>query len=226
MRFAVYASPAADDPMLAIMEQWLGRSAFGHDVSPDPGPFSQPDHESLAKSRARYGFHATMVAPFLLAENATKFDLKSNLSTFGRTAAPVDVGPLKIATFGRYLALVPVEQPQALTDLAQALVEHTQSLRAPLTQAEFDRRNTPDLSPRRRELLKRWGYAATEEEFKFHLTLAGPVDPPLLDQGRDYLQDLLAPFLAKPFLIDAVYLFCEPEPPGPFHIADQWQLAG
>lgn len=226
MRFALYASPAADDPMLAAMEQWFGRSAFGRTVSPQAGPFSPPDHESLTQSRARYGFHATMVAPFVLADDKDENALKAGVAAFCSETAPVDVGALKVATFGRYLALAPVDQPQALTDLAQALVEHTQNLRAPLSDAEFERRNTPDLSPRRRALLKRWGYAATEEEFRFHMTLAGPVDPPLLDRGRDYLDDLLAPFAARPFVIDRLYLFCEPEPPGPFHIVDHWSLDG
>ena len=226
MRHAIYCTPPLGSPLLHAVEAWFGRSAFGHGITTQPGPFDPASHQRLTASRARYGFHATMVAPFVAAAGVDSGQLAARLESFVASHPPVDVCRLRIRKLDRYLALVPVQQSQALSDLAQALVEAFYDLRAPLSSPELARRDTPDLSPRQRGLLHRWGYPSTEEFFKFHMTLAGPVEEPLLDQAASYLETLLAPHIEEPFLLATLALFCEPVVPGPFHIDTAGHLSG
>lgn len=225
MRYALYCTPSTGHRLLQLVEPWFARSAFGSDVEADAGPFSADEHKALTETRARYGFHATMKAPFHLAEGFDADVLPVMLKGLATRQSAMEVGKLQVSRFGRYLALAPVKQPQALTDLAQTVVEAFEPARAPLSDHDLARRNKPNLSERNRELLLRWGYAATEENFKFHMTLAGPVDGDLLDRAQDYLTELLAPALAAPFILDTLALFAEPNPPGPFDIVAEASLA-
>jgi 2'-5' RNA ligase len=218
MRYAVYCTPKTGHPLLTSIEPWFGRSAFGRQVATQPGPFSSEEHTALTASRARYGFHATFKAPFHLAAGYDADKLPLVLKGLATRLPTIHVGKLRVARFGDYLALTPINQPQALTDLAQSVVEAFEPARAPLSDHDLARRDKPDLSERERELLLRWGYAASEENFKFHMTLAGPVGTDLLNRAKAYLSELLAPVLAEPFLLDTLALFVEPDPPGPFNI--------
>lgn len=225
MRYALYCTPKAGHPLLKRIDPWFARSAYGTPIEPITGPFSSQEHADLTASRARYGFHATMKAPFHLAPGYHADHLPLVLRGLATRQHAVNVGSLQVARFGNYLALAPVRQPQALTDLAQAVVEAFEPARAPLSEHDLARRDKPDLSDRERELLLRWGYAASEENFKFHMTLAGPVDGDLLDRAQAYLTELLAPALAEPFILDTLALFVEPNPPGQFHIITEASLA-
>ena len=62
MRYAVYLTPPDGSGLLRAAEAWLGRSAYGRPT----GPPAAPD-AAMASVPARYGFHATMRAPFRLA---------------------------------------------------------------------------------------------------------------------------------------------------------------
>lgn len=218
MRYALYCIPSAGHRLLKLIEPWFARSAYGTQIEAEMGPFSCGEHVALTATRARYGFHATMKAPFHLAEGFDAHTLPVMLKGFATRQCAVNMGRLQVTRFGNYLALAPVKQPQTLTDLAQAVVETFEPARAPLSDHDLARRTKPSLSERERELLLRWGYPATEENFKFHMTLAGPVEGDLLDRAQDYLCDLLAPALAKPFILDTLALFAEPNPPGSFNI--------
>lgn len=218
MRYALYCTPPTNHPLRALIEPWFACSAHGTQVDADTGPFSNQEHTALIASRARYGFHATMKAPFHLAAGYDANNLPVVLKGLATRQNAVNVGQLQVSRFGNYLALAPINQPQSLTDLAQAVVEAFEPARAPLSDEDLARRDKPNLSERERELLLRWGYAASEENFKFHMTLAGPVDGDLLDRAQDYLTDLLALALVEPFIVETLALFGEPNPPGLFHI--------
>lgn len=226
MRYAIYCTPAPGSPLLTAVEPWFGRSAFGYETSTDTGPFSVVEHATLTATRARYGFHATLKAPFHLAGGYDHHTLLQSFTAFASRSGPIDVGQLQISTFGRYLALTPAHQPQTLTDFAQTVVEAFEPARAPLSQDDFARRNTPDLTNHQRNLLSKWGYASTQDCFTFHMTLAGPTDLDLLQRAKAYLQDKLGPALEEPFVLDTLGLFQEAAPPGTFDIIQHAPLSG
>src|SRR5690554_2366146 len=69
MRYAIYYSPSQDDPLTRAATGWLGRSAFTGEGSP-PRPAGRLSAAEIAYHTAaarRYGFHATLMAPFTLA---------------------------------------------------------------------------------------------------------------------------------------------------------------
>ena len=83
----------------------------------------------------RYGFHATLVAPFHLTD-ASEDDLLNAFDAFSVTRAPVPLGPMKVATLEDFIALTPVNVPDELAALEQACVEFFEPFRAPLSAAE------------------------------------------------------------------------------------------
>ena len=73
MRAAIYFAPAPDDPLTAEAARWLGRDPWGAAPRPRgtvPG-FSEAEIDARTRDARRYGFHATLKAPFRLAGNRT-----------------------------------------------------------------------------------------------------------------------------------------------------------
>ena len=68
MRYAIYFTPGETDPLTRAAERWIGRSAFS-DAVPAPLDADLAFHTASAR---RYGFHATMKAPFRLLRAAAK----------------------------------------------------------------------------------------------------------------------------------------------------------
>ena len=86
------------------------------------------------------------------------------------------------------------------------------------------RRNPSGLTPRQREFLDLWGYPYVMEEFRFHMTLTGRLDPtrrpPILDMLQRRFSELDIPRLT----IDRVALFRQDDTYSRFRIISQWPL--
>jgi hypothetical protein len=122
-----------------------------------------------------------------------------------------------------FLALTPMGCEAALLELGAAVVEGTNDLRAPLTEAEIARRRPESLSPRQRNLLDSWGYPYVMEEFRFHLTLTDRLPEP--GPAMDALTRHFAPVLPRPFLVEDLCLFGE-DAAGRFHLLHRYALTG
>ena len=94
-RFAIYAAPgtgsadAAGALLREKAEQWLGRSVSGDPVTPGvPAGWTRAAVDAITVSARRYGFHATLKAPFRLAEGRTAEELDAAVARFaaGRAA--------------------------------------------------------------------------------------------------------------------------------------------
>src|SRR5262245_58230485 len=83
----------------------------------------------------RYGFHATLVAPFRLG-NSSEAELTKAVAAFAAGHAPVAIGRLTTARIGSFVALVPAEPNEAVSEFAAACVEAFDHFRAPLTPAD------------------------------------------------------------------------------------------
>ena len=177
-RFAIYAVPgsgptdAAGTLLRAKAEQWLGRSVAGDPVAPGvPAGWTRAAVDAITASARRYGFHATLKAPFRLAEGRTQQELDAALARFAAGRAGADVPRLSLARLGGFFALVPGAAAAELHALADEVVAGFDGFRAPATAAELARRDPASLTARQRELLKAWGYPYVLDEFRFHLTL-------------------------------------------------------
>ncbi|HUC68378.1 MAG TPA: DUF1045 domain-containing protein, partial [Stellaceae bacterium] len=74
--------------------------------------------------------------------------------------------------------------------------------------------------------LARWGYPYVMEEFRFHVTVTGAIDPTLADRLTPALETLFAPVLTLPLAITELALFTEPAPGAPFRLLRRAALAG
>ena len=203
-RYALYFAPAARGLHRAAAS-WLGWDAEAGCA------VAQPEVEGIAAATAtprKYGFHATLKAPFRLAEGARAEDLAAAVAALVAQLRPVPLDGLALTRIGPFLALTPQGDDGPLNALAAQVVEGLDPFRAPLTEAEMARRNPDRLTPRQRALLDAWGYPYVLDEFRFHMTLTGALDPATLDAVTAQLAPRLT-VVPRPFTLDAISLMGE-----------------
>ncbi|WP_157961526.1 DUF1045 domain-containing protein [Acuticoccus kandeliae] len=210
MRYAVYLTPPRGAPFLGAAERWLGRSAFTGTVSEPEAPV-----EARAATPARYGFHATMRAPFRLADGASEGDLVAAFHDFCAENPPLSVA-LEIAELSHFVALGAVDTAPVVA-AGEAAVRAFEPWRAALDEADLARRQPALLDARGRELLDAWGYPYVMERFVFHMTLSGSLDPAAVPEVKRCAAAHFEPHLATPQTLHHA-LFREDEPNGPFTI--------
>lgn len=220
MRYAIYFTPAQDDPLTLAASAWLGRDAFtGAELAtPDIAGFGAGEIEQLAAEPRRYGFHATIVAPFHPGQNATEQDLIKSFERFCDQATRFDIDGLGIAGLDGFIALMPTEAEPELSALAAEAVNHFAPLRAPLTPEDIARRDPTRLSLRQRSYLERYGYPYVMDEFRFHMTLTSRVPDDTAARVKPLLRQHFAPVTAGPITIGGLALFIEPEPGAAFTV--------
>ncbi|ETX27745.1 DUF1045 domain-containing protein [Roseivivax isoporae] len=224
-RYALYYAPEPG-ALADFGASWLGWDAGAGMSRPHPDlPALPVPVADLTATPRKYGFHGTLKPPFRLAPGSTPAALHADAAALCATLAPVTLGALRLARIGRFLALVPEGGEEGLAALAAALVRGLDAHRAPPTEAESARRRAARLSPRQEALLARWGYPYVMEEFRFHLTLTGPLDPATRDATEAALGPVLAPLLPRPFRIGSACLFGE-APDGRFHLVHRYALTG
>lgn len=218
MRYALYFSPAADHPLTTAASRWLGRDAFTGDTfaTPHVAGLASEDVHALTADPRRYAFHATLKAPFELAEDRSEADLLEALERFAAATPAFDIPNIVIGQLGRFFALVPDRIYPDLQEFAAGIVEKFEPFRAPLTDADIARRKPETLSPAHRENLIRWGYPHVMDEFRFHMTLTGQVEPEQSAAIRMALDARFADFIDKPLSINGLSIFVEPERGAPF----------
>lgn len=223
-RHAVYFAPAHGSPWWQFGAHWLGRDEF-QDVTLAPSvsvPFEPAVLHAITAAPRRYGFHATLKAPFRLSGEHTLDDLLTHMTWLAATLEPVALGPLHAVTLGDFVALVPHATPPALQALATTCMAELDDLRAPLVSADLARRRVETLDPREAELLHLYGYPYVMERLRFHFSLTGPI------AGEQQLQvkQAVAAEVARlnreaPLSLDRLCLFVEATPGASFQrIAD------
>lgn len=221
-RYAVYYAPR-EGAFAWRAAEWLGRDpATGKDL-PQPVLAGIADPRALTAAPRRYGFHGTLRAPFRPAVGVTGTMVRDAIAALAVRLAPARCEGLKLETLHGFVALTPLGCEVAILDLAAAVVEGTNHLRAALSDAEIARRRPDRLSTRQRALLDRWGYPQVMEEFRFHLTLTDRLANPAPVMA--VLADHFAPVLPMPFVIEDLCLFGE-DRSGCFQLLHRYVLTG
>lgn len=224
-RFAVYYAPRQGE-FASRTAAWLGwDAASGREVAQPVLPGLPRPAADLTRDPRKYGFHGTIRAPFRLGEGVGPDDAVAAVEALAARLAPVTCDGLRMVDLHGFLALIPEGCDEALQALAAAVVEGTNHLRAPLTEAEIARRKPEQLSSRQRELLDRWGYPYVMEEFQFHLTLTDRLPGDQRAPVMAALQDHLSPVLPRPFIVEDLCLFGE-NTEGRFHLLHRAALSG
>ena len=209
LRYAVYHLASVPE-LAALSAAWLGWDVETGRVPPPPDlpPLPLP-HADITEEPRRYGFHATLKAPFRLAEGTAPAALDAAVAALAATLAPVVLSGLSLAQIGRFLALTPEAPSPPLQALAACCVEALDPFRAPLTAEEIARRRPERLTLNQRALLDRWGYPFVMEEFRFHMTLTGPLDAGPAAEIAAVLAPRFAAVTPRPYTIDALCLLAE-----------------
>ncbi len=218
MRYAIYFTPGRDHPLTRTAAKWLGRDPFSGELGTPPEiSCLQPAEIAYYTAAARrYGFHATLKAPFRLAKGETEASLNEALDLFAGSVAPVTIPRLEIRRLDNFLALVPAAPLPGLNKLADDVVCAFERFRAPLTEAELERRNPDSLSPVEFRNLMRWGYPYVFETFRFHMTLTGRVTPEESVRIIAAIEEFFGAILKDPVTVDGLALFVEREAGAPF----------
>lgn len=221
-RYAVYYAPRKG-PFALRANTWLGQEQGNLCGQPQPVLPGIDNPREITVEPSRYGFHGTIRAPFRPAVGVGEDLIRSTVADLANTLSPVICEGLRTEVLQGFVALTAVGCEAALLDLGAAVVEGTNALRAPLTEAEIARRRPDRLSSRQRDLLDRWGYPYVMEEFRFHLTLTDRLDDP--EPVRAALEGYFAPVLPRPFVIEDLCLFGE-DAAGRFHLIHRYALRG
>lgn len=172
-RYAIYYAPPSGD-FADAAAAWLGWDVARGSAVDQP----DPRLVDITADPRKYGFHATIKAPFRLADDATFDDLLTGFTTLAARLSPVHLTGLHMVHLEGFLALIPIDPSPALQDMAAQIVHDLDRFRAPLNAAEIARRRPETLTPRQRALLDTYGYPYVLEQFQFHMTLTGRSDDP------------------------------------------------
>ncbi|MHA6325560.1 DUF1045 domain-containing protein [Roseivivax sp. CAU 1753] len=201
-RVALYWLPGG--PLGDLGADWLG-------WDPRAGR-ARPDARVVAPKARRYGLHATIVAPFHMAEGVDPDAVEQAARDCARTCAPAELGLLRVAALGRMVALRPADC-DGIARIANGFLHALDPLAADLGPEDLARRGR-NLSARQRAYLERWGYAYVLDEYRPHLTLSGGRPEAGLDARA---AAHFAPALTQPYRLDQVSLVGE-DAEGRFHL--------
>lgn len=188
-RYALYFAPPAGSAL------WrFGSAALGYDaVSGEDLAFVLPagcDREGWAELTAeprRYGFHATLKAPFELASGRGEAQLRAFAHNLAASLSPVALAGLTVTAIGSFVALTPSQPSQALQEMAFRVVQAFEPFRAPLGEADLARRLRAPLTPAQRAYLEAFGYPYVGDAFRFHMTLTGSLSADRIAPVREAL---------------------------------------
>ena len=204
-RFAVYYAPAQGSTLARAGARWLGWDA--DEARACPHPELGLDLAQITQTPRKYGMHGTLKPPMRLScPQATFFDA---VETLAQELAPLDMGRFVLRPLDGFLALVTEGQSQALGDVAARVVSALDPFRAPLSQAELDRRRVAGLTPHQDALLQRWGYPYVMDEFRFHVTLTGRLEPKIMMDTLRAAHAWFDPALEASQTLDALCIFGE-----------------
>ena len=164
---------------------------------------------------AHYGFHATIKAPFELDKGQSADNLIADVAEFCQSRQMISLQGLAPIRTTRYDALAFERQPEALRQLASDCVIKFEKYRAPLTEADIQRRDPARLSEREISNMERYGYPYILDDFNFHMTLSGRNDHYDSAYLR-WLDHLYQSMVVSVPVLDRLCIFYQPDRDTPF----------
>jgi Protein of unknown function (DUF1045) len=229
LRYALYLAPPPESDLWRFGCDVIGRDAltgasrFGFALE----GYSPGSWRSMTGDPRRYGFHATLKAPFRLRLDLDLADLTDCLAEFALKFAPFDAGELAVGAVsmgeGRAFVALKPDGSRELRSFEGRVVRALDYLRAPPGAGDRERRASARLTPRQSYYLDAWGYPYVLDEFRPHFTLTNAIAD--ADRVARLLQQEFRLRVASPALrVDALTLFAESEPGGDFRILRRFPL--
>jgi hypothetical protein len=227
-RYAIYFVPAADAALHRCGSAILGYDCHtGADsVPPDALRSDAAAWRRLTEEPRRYGFHATLKAPFHLSPACTEAQLESAFVSFaglGHHVARIDPEVRMLDGFAAVVPRQPSPQVSALADRCTMLFD---AFRAPMSAQERARRVAANLSQSQMHNLERWGYPHLFKDFRFHMTLTGRVPAERRDDVLAVMRGVFARMCGDgPIAIDRLTLLRQDDEHARFRVIRQAELA-
>lgn len=229
-RVAIYAAPCPEDPLWAFGSATIGYDAVGGRALSKPPPLGlNPEcWAALTADPRRYGFHATLKAPFSLSGTTGLAPLSQAVRVFCEATDALPPFALDVRMIGDFLALVPTSALYELQSFAASVVIGFDGFRAPLSRAERERRLSAGLSEQQIVNLDTWGYPYVLDDFRFHMSLTGKVRDEAL---RQELKEALTESFQREtggaaFALDSLVLFTQKARGEAFRIHERHALKG
>jgi hypothetical protein len=227
VRYAIYFTPQPGTPLALFGRSWFGRANDGVTLQ----AFSAAGLTSTGVSRppstpsSRYsGLHAIFKAPFCLRDGMGPDALKARLISFARRRKQVETGPLTLARAGRFLVLRPIKPAPALDWLAAQCVAAFDGFAEPSSCVEQEAHQSPHLNDHQRLLLKSFGDPHVLSEYRFCITLTGPLDTAHLERVSQALWPMLEEICASGVTVDGLSLFGEAGGRAPLRLIGRYRL--
>lgn len=211
MRYAIYFSPHEDSALWQAGCRWLGRDPVSGAQLEQPaaGQLEPAALRERTASARRYGFHATLKAPFAMVAGMDQDGLYSELAAFARSCRPFWLPPLRVTRLGGFLALCLSQPSEQLDTLAAECVARFDRFRLPPT-CDQQARRANGLSANQQLLLERWGYPYVMDEWRFHMTLTDQIDESEAATMRAVLRDWFDGALRERTRVSDLCVFVEP----------------
>jgi hypothetical protein len=192
-RYAIYFMPAPQSALYRYGSAVLGYDCYSGRavVFPDELQGEALNWGEFSAQPRRYGFHATLKAPFYLSLACSEAQLAKAVENFAGLGHAIETFAPTVRLIGGFFAVVAVKTEASLDALAASCTTLFDAYRAPMSPQERARRLAMGLSHSQIQNLDRWGYPYVLSEFRFHLTLTGPVPA---SRRKPVLAVLLATF--------------------------------
>jgi putative phosphonate metabolism protein len=226
-RYAIFFVPQAGTKLYRFGSSVLGYDCYtGAAVDFPVIQKGAPNWNELSAAPRRYGFHATLKAPFFLSPSASEEQLIKGVKNFAGLGHPVHAFAPALRLLGDFFAVVPLEAVPELDSLATACTTLFDAFRAPMSPQERARRLALGLSRSQTQNLDRWGYPYVLSEFTFHMTLTGKVPPSRRQSVLAALMDGFGRGEAEPVAVDQLALVKQDSAETPFRVISACALEG
>lgn len=223
-RYAIYYAPARGSALDRFGASLLGYDAHEGAELPFPDNIERPDWRDLTQDPRKYGFHATLKAPISLAPGRTEAALLAACQAFAEAPRPIpSINPV-VDSISGFLAIVPAGPSPGLERLAADCVREFDAFRSPPTPEDRERRNPSKLTPRQRRHLDDWGYPYVMEDFRFHMTLTGRLEPARREEVLEMLRHRFSALSLAALPIDRIAVFRQDNQDSRFCVIGHWPL--
>lgn len=177
-RYAVYFVPAVDSDLYRFGSSVLQYDCYTGNAVLPPEEMRR-DVETwrrFTEEPRRYGFHATLKAPFYLSPSCTEAQLVSAFQSFAALGRGLPTITPVVQMLSGFTAVLPDQPNPAVDALAADCTTIFDAFRAPMPAKERARRLASGLNQSQIENLDRWGYPYLFADFRFHMTLTGKIE--------------------------------------------------
>jgi len=213
MRYAIYYCPAADTALGRLGHDWLTASSHLPGVSTER-------RDALLADVCRYGWHATIRAPFTPVVGVTHDDVRCAVTALAHVFGSFELS-LRLDRLADFLVLRPTMDGGQERALAAVCLDVLKPLCAPLAGEALQRRSA-GLDADELALLQKHGYPYVLDRYRFHLTLSAPASEPEEQAMRQWLESRVAAL--PPTRIDALSICREATPGAAFELLERIPL--